>query len=103
MENLKQLYKVLMAARADTESILRNIDRLVTPETEEGKDKALLLDIPLSAALDKEEQALDSYIARLCKLGSGGTSQTVISRSAFNALPPGKRLEFARAGGKLID
>ena len=102
MNNPKSLYMNLLKARVDVQAVLGEMDRLVTSGTSDHKTKALALAPKLLVALNKEKQALGSYIEAIDQSGSSnGATTNTLKRSDFQALSPAKRLAFMRSGGKL--
>lgn len=116
--NLKPYYDAALAADAEKQQIMADMDAAFNEGTEEGKAKALELRPALDAAKVKAEEANKLY-ASMRDASANGTSapskfvsdQTepqveddkVKTLAEFNALTPAERLAFSKAGGRVID
>lgn len=114
--NLKPYYDAALAADAEKEQIMADMDAVFNEGTEEGKTKALELRPALDAAKVKAKEANQLY-ASMRDASANGTSapskfvsdQTEADESGknvktfaeFQALTPKERLAFSKAGGRI--
>ena len=123
MLNLKPYYDAALAADAEVQRILAEMDSHFNAGTEEGKKKALELRPALDEAKLQAKQANELYtsmrdaslvndnVAALftsptdpaAQSDRGGEGAKVMNRAAFQQLDPNARMSFMKAGGKLVD
>lgn len=114
--NLKPYYDAAIAADAEVQRIMSEMDAAFNEGTEEGKSKALELRPALDAAKTKAEEANKLYASMRdasqpsdnaprfvpeTKSEDDGEKKNVMTLADYNALSPKERLAFAKAGGKL--
>lgn len=116
--NLKPYYDAALAADAEVQRILTDMDAAFNEGTEEGKTKALELRPALEEAKNKAKEANQLYASM--RDASNPTesvaanfvpdakseedkSEKVKTRADFNALTPVERLAFINAGGTIVE
>lgn len=115
--NLKPYYDAALAADAEKQQIMADMDAAFNENTEEGKTKALELRPALDAAKIKAEEANKLYASMRDASATNGNSapskfvsdQTEAEESGKNvktfaeyqALTPKERLAFSKAGGRI--
>ena len=122
MADLKPHYDRLIAAQANVQSIMNQIDAAMQKATPEGETEALALAPQLDGALEQRDQAQKFYDA-LQKASTGPNVQAqfvpvsdtqpgdpdsqpgVVSmtRSQFDALSESERWKYIRSGGKITE
>ncbi len=118
MPNLKPYYDAALAADANVQRVMAQIDQAFNLGTPEGQAQALSLRSALDAAKAQAKSANELYVSmRDASLVSDNGvsnftapadpaqdgSQKQMSRSAFELLDPQARIVFLRAGGEVLD
>lgn len=114
--NLKPYYDAALAADAEKQTIMAEMDAAFNEGTEEGKTKALELRPALDAAKVKAEEANKLY-ASMRDASANSTSapskfvsdqtdaeesgKNVKTFAEYQALTPKERLAFSKAGGRI--
>lgn len=121
MSNLKTYLDAAIAADAEKQRLMQEIDALFNDGTEDGKKKALELRPALDDAKSKAEQANQLYTsmrdaslvndnaaalftpADPAATDSKDADPKVMKVSEYRALSPSAKLAFGKQGGKLED
>lgn len=120
MADLKPHYDRLIAAQANVQSIINQIDAAMQKATPEGEAEALALAPQLDGALEQRDQAQKFYVA-LQKASTGPNVQAqfvpvsapqtgdepeerkTLTLAEYNNLSPKQRLAFAKGDGQISE
>jgi hypothetical protein len=104
MNDINKLFANIQDARQYSQNLLGEIYRLASSGNVDNQKKAVELSANLGRALIHEKQAIDAYVmgVSISLVKNLGESKA-LTRSAFNALSPRRRLQFVQSGGQIQD
>jgi hypothetical protein len=122
MTNLKPYYDAALKADEEVKRILAEMDTHFNAGTPEGKQKALELRPALEAAQKQAKEANELYASRrdaslvddrmaslftlppdTAQTDQSSEGSKTINRAGFQALDPVARMDFIKAGGRIVD